>query len=158
MQWIIKWIHIAMNNKKLRGTNVVAEHSICSGRLLIWLKLFSHTQRSLVMWKYYEIRFCLHMDSCLNFCVCIWITWNNFKQMLKTFNDCLFVLKIVECLKIVYFVPMKLLNLKILCWKQLEFVESNTSLFNRKALLKSYVWLFIHYRILLNIDCTLLNI
>ena len=37
----------------------------------------------------------------------------NFKLMIKSFNDCLFVLKNMECSKIVHFIPTKLLNLKI---------------------------------------------
>ena len=115
-----------MNNKKLRGTNVVAER-----RLSIWQIFFKDTQRTLAIWKYYKIYFCLHMDICLQFCICIWITWNNFK-MFKSFKDCLLVLKIV------YFVPTKLLNQKILCWKQMEFTQSNISLFDRNTLLKSY--------------------
>ena len=65
--------------------------------------MFTDTQRTLAIRKYYTISLCLEMDICLKFCVCIWITWNNFNQMFKSFNDCLFVLKIVECLKIVFF-------------------------------------------------------
>ena len=68
---------------------------------------------------------------------------NNLKQMFKSLNNCLSVLNHFECVKIVYFVPTKLLNLKILCWKQMKFVESNTSLFNRNTLSKSYKIIFI---------------
>ena len=108
------------------------------------------------------------LKICLKLFQVIHMHIQNFEQMFKSFNDCLFVLKIVGCLKIVYFVPTKLLNFKIFCWKQMEFVQSNTSLFNRKRLLKSIVedclfvkdcWrLFIRYRTLLNIDYRLLNI
>ena len=52
-------------------------------------------------------------------------------------------------LEICHFVPTKQLNLKILYWKQMEFVQSNTSLFNGKTLLKSYRTLFIRCRTLL---------
>ena len=61
-------------------------------------------------------------------------------------------LEIVEYLKIVHFVPPKLLKLKIHCWKQREFVQSNISFFNRKTSFKSYGRLFIRYTALLNIE------
>ena len=109
----------------------------------------------------------LKYENIIKYCfVCIWTyIWSfmceqifNFEQIFKSFNDCLFILKVVETLKIVYFVPKTLLNLNILRWKQIEIAQSNMSLFNRKTLLKSCGWLFIHCRTLLNIDHTLLNI
>ena len=58
------------------------------------------------------------------FCICIWITWNNFEQMFKGFNDCLFVLKIVEYLKIFNFETQNtLLKASEVCWIQYKFVE-----------------------------------
>ena len=117
--------------KKYWGKSHISILKMCYQCQPVWLQNvgshfhwinFQNTQRTLTRWKYYKILFCLHMNLSLKFCMCIWITWNNFKQMLKSFNDCLFVLKIVEYLKIVNFLPPTLLKLEILCWKQMEFV------------------------------------
>ena len=94
-------------------------------------------------------------------CAYEWITWNNLKQMFENFNDCLFVLKNVECFEIVHFVPTKLLNLEIYLLKAyMELVQSRISVWLRSylPLLKSYGRLFIYCKKLLNTDYTMLNI
>ena len=47
---------------------------------------------------------------------------NNFKLMSKNFDDCLFVLKNVECFMNVYFIPTKLLKAYGVCSIQNKFV------------------------------------
>ena len=70
--------------------------------------------------------------------MCIWITWNKWLKVLTI------VYSFWRLLKIFYFVSTKLLDLKILCWKLMEFVQSNKSLFNRKNIVEK-LWTIVYY-------------
>ena len=72
------------------------------------------------------------------FCLCVGICW-----------------KFVSAYEFLY--PRNCWFSKYFFLKQMGFVYSNISLFNRKTFLKSYGRLFIHCIALLNIDYTLLN-
>ena len=114
---------------------------------------FQDTQRTLAVRKYYKILFCLHIDISLMLCMCIWITWNSYKQILKRFNRCLFVLKIIYCSKIVYFVPMKLLNHKVLCGSKLSLLNPI-----QVCLIEKYCWNIVDYCLFITEHCWMLTI
>ena len=116
--------------------------------------MFQDTQRTLALWKYFKTLFCLHMDTWLKFCMCIWITWNNFNQILKVLTIVYSFWRLLNDWRL-FILSKKLLNLKILCWKQREFVQFIISLFNKKNIVEK-LWSTAY--LLHNIDHTLLNI
>ena len=59
--------------------------------------------------------------------------------MIRSFNDCLFVLKNVECVKIIYFVPTKLVKSQNKFFETMwtvEFVQSIIRLFDIKNIVE----------------------